>query len=111
MFGPFPESVSGHIYILVATDYLTPWAEAYAIPNQEAITVVRKLTDEFFFCFCPPEKLHSDQRQNFELEVVAEVCRLLGIMKARTTPYHPQSEGLVERFNWTFLNMLATAAQ
>ena len=110
ILGPFPESPAGNSYILVVTDYFTRWAEAYAIPNQEAITVAKRLTDEFFFRFSPPEQLHSDQGRNFESAVITEVCRLLGIVKTRTTPYHPQSDGLVERLNRTLLSMLATAA-
>ena len=84
--------------------------EVYPIPNQEAVTVAKKLTDEFFFRFSPPEQLHTDQGRQFESELVAEVCKLLGINKTRTTAYHPQSDGLVERFNRTLLSMLATAA-
>ena len=83
---------------------------AYAIPDQEATTVARKLTDEFFFRFSPPEQLHSYQGHNFESAVISEVCKLLGVVKTRTTAYHPQSDGLVERFNRTLLSMLATAA-
>ena len=41
--------------------------------------------------------------------IIKEVCQLLGVRKSRTTPYHPQSDGLVERFNCTLLDMLATA--
>jgi len=40
---------NGNQYVLVAGDYLTRWMEAYAIPNQEAETVARKLTEEMFF--------------------------------------------------------------
>ena len=69
------------------------------------------MTEEFFFRFSPPEQLHSDQGRQFESAVIAEVCKLLGIAKTRTTPYHPQSDGLVERFNRTLLTMLATAAK
>ena len=107
--GPFPESPAGKMYVLVVADYFTKWTEAYPIPNQEATTVASKLVDEVFFRFSPPEQLHSDQGRNFESEVIAEVCKLLGVVKSRTTPYHPQSDGLVERFNRTLLNMLATA--
>lgn len=87
--GPFPESPTGNSYILVACDYFTRWAEAYAIPNQEATTVARLLTQEFFFRFSPPEQLHSDQGKQFESTLISEVCKLLGISKSRTTPYHP----------------------
>ena len=110
ILGPFPESAAGNRYILVAGDYFTRWMEVYPIPNQEAVTVAKKLTDEFFFRFSPPEQLHTDQGRQFESELVAEVCKLLGINKTRTTAYHPQSDGLVERFNRTLLSMLATAA-
>ena len=78
-------------YVLVAADYFTHWVEAYPIPNQEAVTVATKLVDEFFCRFSPPERLHSDQERS---AVVSEVCKLLGIAKCRTTPYHPQSDGL-----------------
>ena len=111
ILGPFPESPTGNTHILVVADYFTRWTEAYAIPNQEATTVAGKLTDEFFFRFSPPDQLHSDQGRNFESDVIAEVCKLLGVTKTRTTPYHPQSDGLVERFNRTLLDMLATAAR
>ena len=72
--------------------------------------MAKKLTDEFFFRFSPPEQLHSDQGRNFESETISEICKLLGVVKTRTTPYHPQSDGLVERFNRTLLDMLSTAA-
>ena len=110
ILGPFTESDSGNNYILVVSDYFTKWTEAYAIPNQEATTVAKKLTDEFFFRYSPPEQPHSDQGRQFESQLLAEVCKLLGIRKTRTTPYHPQSDGLVERYNRTLLCMLATAA-
>lgn len=109
--GPFPESSAGNSYILVVADYFKRWMEAYPIPNQEAVTVAKKLVDKFFFRFSPPEQLHSDQGRNFELEVIAEICKMLAITKTRTTAYHPQSDGLVERFNRTLLSMLATAAR
>ena len=109
--GPFPESDNGNSYILVASDYFTRWTEAYAIPNQEATTVARKLVTELFCRFSPPEQLHSDQGRQFESELVHEVCKVLGISKSRTTPYHPQSDGLVERFNKTLQHMLATTVR
>ena len=110
ILGPFPESENKNSYILVVGDYFTRWMEAYAIPNQEAATVARVLTQEFFCRFSLPEQFHSDQGKQFESEIIAEVCELLGIAKTHTTPYHLQSNGLIERFNRTLLMMLRTAA-
>ena len=108
ILGPLPESPKGNSYLLVVGDYFTRWMEAYPIPSQEASTVARTLTNEFFLRFSPPEQLHSDQGRQFEAQILAEVCRLLKIKKTQTTPYHPQSDGLVERFNRTLLSMLST---
>ena len=49
--GPLPLTSNGNCYLLVATDYFTRWVEAYPIPNQEAVTVATKLTQELFFRF------------------------------------------------------------
>ena len=105
ILGPLPNSAAGNRYVLVAMDYFTKWAE---VPNQEATTVANKLVNEMFLRFSPPEQLHSDQGRQFESTLVKEICKCLGIKKTRTTPYHPQCDGLVERFNRTLLNMLAT---
>ncbi|KAL5509240.1 hypothetical protein EMCRGX_G004577 [Ephydatia muelleri] len=52
--------------------------------------------------------IHSDQGRQFESNLVQDICKLLHVNKTRTTPYHPQSDGLVERFNRTLISMLAT---
>jgi len=111
LVGPLPESDNGNRYILVVADYFTRYMEAFPLPNQEAITVARKLVDEIFLRFSTPEQLHSDQGKQFEGQLLSEICKLLKINKTRTTPYHPQCDGLVERFNRTLLNMLATCAK
>ena len=90
ILGPLPQTPSGNKYVLVAGDYFTKWIEAYAIPNQEAITIAQKLLDEMFCRFSLPEKLHSDQGRQFESEIVKQLCRLLKIEKSITTPCHPQ---------------------
>ena len=55
-----------------------------------------------------PKQLHSDQGSQFESRLMLEVCKWLGIQNSRTTPYHPQCDGMVERFNRTLLSMSAT---
>ena len=78
------------------------------MPNMEAITIARIFVNELIWCFGVLEQLHTDQRKNFESALIREVCRVLGITKTCTTPYHPQSDGMIERFNHTILNMLST---
>ena len=85
--------------------------EAFSLPNQEASTVVTKLVDEVFLRFGVPEQLHSDQGWQFETQMITELCKLLNIHKTCTTPYYLRGDRLVERFNWTLLNMLATCTK
>ena len=106
ILGPLKETPRKNKYVLVVTDYFTKWTESYPIPNQEAPTVAEKLVGEFICRFGVPRELHSDQGTNFESKVMAEVCKLLDIKKTRTTPLHPQSDGQVERFNRTLVEML-----
>ena len=107
MLGPLPESEKGNKYLLIAMDYFTKWPEAYPLPDQEATTVAEVLVKEFICRYGVPRELHSDQGRNFESAVFTGVCKLLGIHKTRTTPLHPQSDGMVERFNRTIENQLA----
>jgi hypothetical protein len=101
VLGPLPETEQQNKYLLIVADYFTKWTEAFPIRNQEATTVADVLVKEVVSRFGVPLVLHSDQGRNFESTVFAEMCRLLGIEKTRTTPLHPQSDGMVERFNRT----------
>lgn len=101
-----PETPSGNKVILVVSDYFTRWIEAFPLPDEKAETIARKLVDEIFLRFGLPEQFHTDQGRQFEGTLMAEICRLLGVRKTATAIYHPQSDGLVERFNRTLLSML-----
>ncbi|UYV77866.1 K02A2.6-like [Cordylochernes scorpioides] len=104
--GPFPKSDLGNKYILVIMDYFTKWPVAVPIPDQEASTVSEALLQDWVCLFGVPRILHSDQGRNFESNIFQELCRRLGIEKTRTTPLHPQSDGMVERFNRTLTQHL-----
>lgn len=111
ILGPLQQSENGNSYVLMAGDYFTRWMEAYAIPNQEASTVANKLVDEMFCQFSLPEQLHSDHGQQFESNLIKEMSKTLDIQKTRITPYHPQSDGLIERYTRSLLSMLSTTVQ
>ena len=97
----------GNTCILVVCDYFTKWVQAIALPDHTAYTVADALVVEVFLKFGTPLVLHSDQGTEFQSELMKEICRLLEIKQTRTSPYHPQSDGLVERFNRTLLDMLS----
>ena len=105
--GPFVKSRSGNKYLLVFTDYLTRHAEAFAIPDQESTTIARVLVDKVIFKHGAMKSLLSDRGQNFLSKVVRETCKYLSIKKLNTTSFHPQTDGLVERFNKTLVEMLS----
>ena len=105
--GPFPESTSGNRYALVITDYFTKYVEIYPMVNQEASSVATVLVRDFFSRYGVPHFLHSDQGTQFESKLFTEICELLQIEKTRTTPFHPQSDGLAERNIKTLSRMIA----
>ena len=107
ILGPLPETASRNKYILVIGDYFSKWTEAFAIPNQEAQTVAKVLVEGWVCRLGAPRTVHTDQGRNFESILFKEMCQLLNIQKTRTSPYHPQSDGMVERFNRTLLSMLS----
>ncbi|GFV80815.1 retrovirus-related Pol polyprotein from transposon 412 [Trichonephila clavipes] len=89
-------------------DYFTKWPEAYPIPDQEASTVAEVLVQHWISRFGVPLQLNSDQGRNFDSAVCKRLCEILAIDKTRTTAFlHPQSDGMVERFNQTILNSLS----
>ena len=104
--GPLTKTNSGNKYIMVVGDYFTKWVEAYPLPNIEAKTVADKLIENLIARFGVPLIIHTDQGKTFESCLFQELCKQLEIYKTRTTPYRPQSDGMIERANRTIVNML-----
>ena len=97
--GPFPESYSGNRYVVVFSDYLTRWPEAFAVSTINAVEIAKLLVNEIFCRHGSPKTLLSDRGRNFLSKLVKEVCKLLSTDKLNTSAYHPMTDGLVERFN------------
>ena len=97
--------------VLVITDHFTRYALAYPSTTQTAQATARILWDNFICHYRFPETFTSDQGRNFESDLIKELCKIAGVKKLHTTPYHPQGNGQCERFNSTLCNMLGTLSE
>jgi hypothetical protein len=104
--GPFKPTRNGNKNIIVAIDYFSKFAIAAATRDATAETTAKFVFDEIICKFGSPVNILSDQGRNFEANLFKELVSMLGINKLRTTSYHPQGNGLVERLNRTIKRML-----
>jgi len=107
VLGPFPTSEQGNKYVTIFTDYFTKWTEAFAVKNADALTTAKLFVEEILCHHSAPRALLSDRGKNFLSKVVKGVCQLVNTAKVNTTSYHPECDGLVERFNHTFTTIIS----
>lgn len=106
LVGPIsPPSDSGNRFILTVVDFATRYPEAVALKNKETVTVAEALVHIYSRVGVPKEVL-TDQGSEFVSELMKEVERLLSIKHITTIPYHPQCNGLTEKFNAVLKQML-----
>ena len=92
--------------VLVMTNHFMRYALAVVTKDQMAKTVAKVFYERFIAIFEAPTKLLSDRGANFTSALVEELCSAFGIQKYRTTAYHTQCNGQVERFHQTLFHMI-----
>ncbi|KFD59604.1 hypothetical protein M514_28218 [Trichuris suis] len=109
--GPFTETTGGNRYLLVVSDSFTKWTEAFPVKDMEGATTASVLVREWFCRYGLPEEILTDEGRTFVSDLMKSVCTLLDIRRLRTSAYHAQSNGQVERFNRTLLTMLSVTVE
>jgi transposase InsO family protein len=109
--GPLPLTDKGNRYIIVAIDYLTKWPEARPLPRATADVTAEFLYEEIICRHGCPQEIQSDRGTHFNNHMISTLLERFEIDHRFSTPYHPQSNGLVERFNRTLCEALAKTAK
>lgn len=96
--GPLPISRE-HRYILTVIDRYTRWPEAYPLKDITTSNIVDVLIRNYISRFGVPLNVTTDQGAQFTSTMFKELTKMLGCFKITTSPYHPQSNGMIERFH------------
>lgn len=107
VMGPLPKTYQGNTVLLVITDYFTRWPVAFALPHQRMPLIAKCFVEGILCEHGAPEKILTDQGPNFMSGFAEEVYEALRAKKIKTSAYHPQTDGMVERFNHTFCDMVS----
>ena len=101
IFGPLPVSRDGNRYILVMIDLFSRWVEAIPTKNQTGETVAKEFESNVISRFGVPQYVITHRGPCFESRVFNDTLDRWGVQRRRTSSYHPQTNGLTERFNRT----------
>ena len=101
-----PHSSRGMAYIVVATEYLTKWAEAKAVKTDTATHAATFMYENIITRFGVPKILVSDRGTHFLNDLISEMTQRFKINHRKTTPYHPQTNGQTERVNGILVGIL-----
>ncbi|MBE7326061.1 transposase family protein, partial [Nocardioides sp. Y6] len=105
--GPLPKTKRGHQYLLTIMDVATRYPEGIPLRNIKAKTVLDALL-KFFTQYGLAQEVQSDQGSNFMSGVFQEVMYELGIKQLKSSIYHPESQGALERHHQTLKTMIRT---
>jgi len=100
--GPIsPTSQRGNKYIITLTDVLSKFVIAKAVRDNSAQTAVRFLKDDVITKFGTPRCILTDNGTHFTSSLMNELIKQIGATHLYSTPYHPQTNGQIERYNST----------
>ncbi|GFY74469.1 transposon Ty3-I Gag-Pol polyprotein [Trichonephila inaurata madagascariensis] len=107
LHGKFPRSTKGNKWIIIRMDYLSRFTVTKALPTADAEEVAKFITEEIVLKHGAPRTILTDRGKVFESKLVKELHQLCISKHRKTNGYHPQTNGLNERFNKTLADMLS----
>jgi hypothetical protein len=107
VMGPLPMTMSGKRYIVIAVDHFTKWVEIRALESNDAQSIASFFYEDVICRHGVPEILTTDQGTEFINELLTILTNTYKIRHIKTTAYHPQGNGQVERTNKTIKDILA----
>ena len=105
LVGPLPPS-HGYTYLLTCVDRSTRWPEVIPMTGISATECASAIFHGWISRFGVPDIITSDRGTQFTSSLWSAICSLLGIRHNTTTSFHPQSNGMVERFHRQLKNSL-----
>jgi transposase InsO family protein len=94
-------SAAGYNWILTFTEYCTRYMCAFPLKTADAQSIAQIFLDRVCFLHGFPQEMLSDLGSNLVGKVMTETCKLLKVKRLFTSPYHPATDGLLERFHGT----------
>ena len=108
--GPFPKSHRRNTHVIVMIDHLTRYVEAVPVTAATTKNAIEALKSNIFYRHSIPELIVQDQGRHFTSNTFKDELSKRGIKHSMTSPYHPQTNGLTERFNETLKRCVAKFA-
>ena len=106
--GPITKTDRGNAHILVFCDWYTKWTVVVPVPDITAETIATAFVEKIVCVFGAPRDLLSDKGPALASQLFIAVCHACNVNKVFSVGYSPQTNGIVERFNRTMLNMIRT---
>ena len=106
LIGLLPRTPSGNCWLITAVDYATRWPIAKAVPNATSSVLADFVHNDIYMHYGAPKEIITDRGRNLWAPAMKEFLEKLKTVHRSTTPYHPQTNSLVENFNRTISHML-----
>lgn len=109
IIGPMPKTKQHNQFILSIHDELTKYLVLVPLKNQQTDSILNALLEHYIYIFSSPKTILTDQGTNFVSELMSKFETMFKIKHIKTTAFHPQSNGSLERTHATIKDLIKTS--